>query len=97
MFSPILWAKIIIVVMIGVNALMLQARLMPLYWGASLSFVSWWMAALFGVFSSNGVNVDFFNTGEFLPTFTGLLAIYIISVIVVAALLEVIRKKVYSV
>lgn len=95
MFDPFLWAKLSIVIVIACNTILLQARWMSLYWGAALSFVSWWAAALFGVFMSRGVEVDLFAGGDFFSVFSSLMVLYIVSVVIGAALLEFIRVYLY--
>lgn len=57
--NPVLWAKLMIIVVIAVNALLLQAHKMSLYWGSAFSFVSWWTAAILGVFLTHSVAFGF--------------------------------------
>lgn len=57
--NPVFWAKMLIIVAIAVNALLLQAHKISLYWGSALSFVSWWSAAILGIFLSNSVLFGF--------------------------------------
>lgn len=51
------WAKMATVIIIYINAYLLHKRLIGLYWGSALSFVSWWGALLIGLFMSNNVKV----------------------------------------
>jgi uncharacterized membrane protein len=55
--SGMFWAKMAMVVIIYVNAFLLHKRLIGLYWGSALSFVSWWGALLAGLFMSNNIRV----------------------------------------
>jgi len=57
--NPVFWAKMFMVVIIVINALLLQSHKVSLYWGSALSFVSWWMAALMGMFLTQGVRFGF--------------------------------------
>ena len=65
--NPVFWAKNIIVLIVAVNALLLQAHKINLYWGSALSFVSWWAAGLLGVFLTNSVRYGFI---EIIVTYT---------------------------
>ena len=49
-WSPVLWAKMTVVFFIGLNAILLQARAIPLKLGSAVSFVSWYTALFLGVF-----------------------------------------------
>ena len=53
LYNPLLWAKLTIVIIIALNALLLQAHKISLYWGSALSFVSWYAALIIGVFLTN--------------------------------------------
>ncbi len=84
LYDPVLWAKIVVIVVIAVNALLLQARKVSLYWGSALSFVSWWLAALLGIFLTNRVPHSFF----------AIMTVYVVALVVGAALLHHIRKQI---
>ena len=92
MYSPIMWAKLVIIIFIGINTLMLQARTISLFWGAGLSFVSWWLAAIFGMFTTNQVVFDPLNIGGFWGQFLSLLVLYAILVVIFSFILHFIRK-----
>ena len=94
LYSPIMWAKLVIVILIGINTLLLQARKIPLFWGAGLSFVSWWLAAIFGMFTTNRVVFDPFSIGGFWGQFLSLLVLYAVLVVVGSFVLHFIRKSV---
>lgn len=57
--NPVLWAKLLMVVIVAVNALLLQSHKIGLYWGSALSFVTWWATMLLGIFLTNNVRFDF--------------------------------------
>ncbi|MCR4330304.1 MAG: hypothetical protein NUV49_00215 [Patescibacteria group bacterium] len=46
LYSPLLWSKLTIVVVILINAILLQTRRIPLWLGSALSFASWYAAML---------------------------------------------------
>lgn len=96
LYSPRMWAKLLMVLIIAGNTLLLQARAINLYWGSALSFVSWWTAAIIGVFITNKVTVDFFGTGSFLSVFSSLMIMYAVAVVFGAVILNAFRKRVSS-
>lgn len=59
--NPVLWAKMTILLIVVVNALLLQAHKINLYWGSAVSFVGWWSIFLLGVFITQGVRYGFFE------------------------------------
>lgn len=83
LYDPVLWAKLTVIVVIAINALLLQARKISLYWGSALSFVSWWLAVLLGVFLTNRVHYSY----------VAIMFVYVIAIVVGAALLHGIRQK----
>jgi len=93
MYDPILWAKLTIVVLIGINTLLLQAHKIPIYWGAGISFVSWWLAAILGIFAAERVGVDLFGQGGFIGSFMSIISVYIVLVIIGSITLDFIRKQ----
>lgn len=94
MFDPVLWAKLSMVILIGINTILLQARKIPLFWGAGISFVSWWLAAILGVFLTNRVEFDLFGQGGFLTSFMSVILTYLFLVIAGSIVLEFIRKRI---
>lgn len=93
LYSPRLWSKLLLVVIIAANTLMLQARMINLYWGTAFSFVSWWLAAIIGMFVTHGVRFDFYGDGGFWTTFATFMTIYAVALILGAVALDFIRKK----
>lgn len=81
LYNEVLWAKIVIILMIGVNTLLLQAHKIGLYWGSAISFSSWWMAAILGIFLTNNVTYSFI----------GIIFTYIVVTVIAAYLLHFIR------
>ena len=49
LYNPVLWAKMAIFGMIAFNALLLQAKVIPLWLGSALSFVSWYAVLFLGM------------------------------------------------
>jgi hypothetical protein len=96
LYSPKLWAKLLMVIIIGINTLLLQAHKINLYWGSAFSFVSWWVAALIGIFISNRIKVDFFGDGSFVSVFSSLMIVYIVAVVLGAVILNAFRNKLSS-
>ncbi len=81
--SEKLWIKDLMFVMIIVNAVALTKRWIPLWLGASVSFTSWWGAALLGM------------VGRLPYSFETYLAIYVAAIFVVAYILHLVRKFMY--
>lgn len=86
LYNPMLWAKMTIIVIIAVNALLLQAHKISLFWGSALSFVSWYAVLIIGVFL-RGPSYSYLATMFF----------YVIAVLVGAVVLDLIRKKIFGV
>lgn len=84
LYDPVLWAKLMIIMVIAVNAILLQMHRVSLYWGSAFSFVSWWLVALLGIFLTNGIKHSFFS----------IMFVYALALIVGAALLHFIRVRV---
>ena len=83
LYNPLLWAKLTMVIIIALNALLLQAHKISLYWGSAFSFVTWYAAMIVGVFLTN---VKLFSYFEVMIT-------YAIMVVVGAFILDRIRKS----
>ena len=84
----VFWAKMLIFIIILVNAYLLHKHKIGLYWGSAFSFVSWWTVMVFGVFLTNGIK---FISGQPFVSFIVLMAIYGVIVMFGAALLHKIR------
>ncbi len=94
LYDPMLWAKISVVLIIALNALLLQAHKISLYWGAALSFVSWWSALVIGIFTTQSVKINFFGSYGFLPTYVSVILLYIVLVVCGAWILHRIRERI---
>lgn len=77
--SEKLWIKELMFVAIIINAFALQKRWVPLWLGASISFTSWWGAALLGL------------AGELTYTFMTYIAVYIAAIFAVAGVTKFLR------
>lgn len=96
LYSPRLWAKMVMVLIIGGNVLLLQAHAINLYWGSAFSLVSWWMAALIGIFVTQHFKFDFFGSGGFTSTFASLMLIFAVGVVLGAIVLHIFRNRISS-
>ncbi len=79
--SGTLWAKNTIILILVVNAVLINMHKMKLRWGSALSFVSWWAAFLLGVFLTNNEQYGYIE----------IMIGYSIAVVVGAFILEWIR------
>jgi hypothetical protein len=87
----VFWAKMLIFLIIIINAYLLHKHKIGLYWGSAFSFVSWWIAFTFGIFLTEGVK---FIPQDPLMSFFTLMAIYGTIVVVGARVLHIIRERV---
>ncbi len=81
LFDNMLWAKISIICIILINAILLQTRKIPLWLGSALSFASWYSALLIIPVS------EALNSFSYL----GMMGLYIVIVAIVAVCLNFIR------
>ena len=82
LYDPVLWAKLTVIMIIGVNTVLLQMRKISLYWGSALSFVSWYAAAILGVMLSGATY-----------SYLSIMFVYIAAVVVGSVILDIIRKS----
>lgn len=80
-YSQRLWAKFSIVLIILFNALLLQAKKIPIWLGSAVSLTSWYSALILGIWRS--LKTPFFE----------ILAIYFVAIFIVAAILALIKKQ----
>ncbi len=80
LYNPALWAKLTIVIILVMNAVLIQARHIPIRWGSALSLSSWYAALVIGAWS--GLSASY----------GAVLLWYGLLVVVVFATLSVIRK-----
>ena len=79
-YSDRLWAKLVITLVILLNALLLQTRKVPLWLGSTISLTSWYAALVLGIWRG-------------LPAgFWAIMAGYVLAIGVVALALGIIRK-----
>lgn len=93
LYDPMLWAKLVMVMIIATNAILLQARKIPFYWGATISFTSWWSVMILSIFKSHQTPLNFFHSDSFFFTFSSILLVYVVLVMLGAVVLDIIRKK----
>lgn len=82
--SPSFWAKMTIVAVLVVNALLLQARWMPFLIGTAVSLTSWYAALTLGVL------------GKITASYFEILGYYMIAVVLVALGLKWIRAHLHG-
>ncbi len=88
--SGVFWAKMLIFLIIVVNAYLLHKHKVGLYWGSAFSFISWWTVMLFGTFLTNGIK---FIPGDTILSFFALMGIYGVTVAIGARVLHVFRER----
>ncbi|MBI3956532.1 MAG: hypothetical protein HY340_00895 [Candidatus Kerfeldbacteria bacterium] len=81
LYSEKIWAKLTIVALILVNAILLELRKIPYWLGSSISITSWYAALILGTWGRRGLSY-------FL-----VIALYVAALIVVTAGLELLRRK----
>ncbi len=86
LYNPILWAKMTIIIIIAVNAVMLEMRKINLFWGSAFSFISWYTVLIVSPFLSGAPQFSY------LEVMFG----YIVAVLVGAVILDLIRKKMHN-
>lgn len=80
LLDPKLWAKMTVIVILVINALLLQLHRIPVWLGASLSITSWYAAMVLGAW--RGMSYSYLE----------IMAGYIVAVIVMVVILEQIKK-----
>lgn len=83
LYNPVLWAKLTVVSIIAINAILLQMHKISLWLGSAFSFVSWYAALIIGVFLTNSTKLSYVE----------IMLFYIIGVILGGFVLDAIRKK----
>jgi len=85
LYSEKLWAKMTIVLLIPLNAFLLQMRKIPFWLGSAISLTAWYAAIILGVY--RGIPFSYL---EILGIFAG-------AVLIMAAALVLIRKSYYKI
>lgn len=80
LYDPKLWAKMTVIVILVVNALLLQLHRIPMWLGASLSLTSWYAATVLGAWR----RIEY----SYVEIMTG----YIVAVVFVTACLALIKS-----
>ena len=80
LLNPKLWTKLLIVVILGFNAFLIQAKKIPMWLGASISLTSWYGTLTLGAWRT----LD--------ASFISIIIVYVIAVFIVAGILELIKK-----
>lgn len=80
LYDPKLWAKLTVIMIILLNALLLQSRKIPLLWGSAISLTSWYAAMTLGILRK--VSAGYFE----------ILGGYVLSVLIVTFILHRIHK-----
>jgi len=75
LFAPKLWAKMTIIGFLGLNAMLLQLRVIPLLWGSAISITSWYAALIIGSLK----NIEY--------SYLTIMAIYAVAVTIAFAIL----------
>lgn len=77
-----LWSKLLIVLILVLNAFLIQTKKMPMWLGSSISITSWYTAMILGLW--RGLNYSF-----------GHIAVsYLFAVLIVAYILHIIDKRI---
>jgi hypothetical protein len=92
LFDPRLWVKLSMVIIIAINAILLQTKAIGLYWGSAISFVSWWSVTLAGISLTNGYVLNFFYSDSFLTQFSTLMSIFAGMIIIGSGILHYYRR-----
>jgi len=87
LLNPVLWAKLSMIAVIIINAVLLHYHKIGLYWGSALSFVSWWSTLVLGVFLTHSVRYGYFE----------IMIVYLLIVALGAVILDQIRRKIFGV
>lgn len=83
LYNPVLWAKLTVVSIIAINAILLQMHKISLWLGSAFSFISWYAALIIGIFLTNSTKLSYIE----------IILFYILSVIIGGFILDAIRQK----
>ncbi len=86
--SGVFWAKMLIFLIIILNAYLLAKHKVGLYWGSAFSFVSWWTVMILGSFLTSNVKIIPADT---LLSFVTIMGVYAVTIIIAAFVLHKIR------
>ena len=95
-YSPILWFKYTVVIVLLLNAVLISARKMPMKWASAISLTSWLAAYGLGVISGKMREfkwlADFLAQFNFVIIYLFLTVGYLAAVAIMAQILEYIKK-----
>lgn len=83
MTNPVFIAKMLIVFILVLNAVLLHLHKMKLWWGSTLSFMSWYFAFFLGTFLTHSIRFGFWE----------IMITYVVFVIAGGYVLEAIRQR----
>lgn len=83
MTNPVFIAKMLIIVILVANAVLLHLHKMKLWWGSTLSFMSWYFAFFLGTFLTQSIRFGFWE----------IMITYAIFVVAGGYVLEMIRER----
>jgi len=83
MTNPVFIAKMLIVGILVLNAVLLHLHKMKLWWGSTLSFMSWYFAFFLGTFLTHSIRFGFWE----------IMAAYVVFVVAGGYVLEAIRQR----
>jgi hypothetical protein len=89
LMDGVFWAKMAILAIIIVNAVLLDKHKVGLYWGSAFSFISWWTSMVLGTFLTNGVK---FFPGNVPVSFFSIMIVYGICIVIGAYVLHKLRE-----
>jgi len=87
--SGVFWGKMAMIVVIVVNAYLLDKHKIGLYWGSAFSFVSWWLAFIAGMFLTHNIKI---YPQDQVITFGLVIGSYIFAVVIGAQILHKLRE-----
>lgn len=83
MTNPVFIAKMLIIVILVANAVLLHLHKMKLWWGSTLSFMSWYFAFFLGTFLTHSIRFGFWE----------IMITYAVFVVAGGYVLEMIRER----
>ncbi len=95
-YSPVLWVKYLVVLVLLANAVLIAAKKISMKWASSISLTSWYFAYALGALSGKireiKFLVDFFSQFNFIIISFFLVIGYIAAIIIMVQILEYIKK-----
>lgn len=82
MTNPVFIAKMLVIVILVANAVLLHFHKMKLWWGSTLSFMSWYFAFFLGTFLTHSIRFGFWE----------IMIAYVVCVVLGGYVLEAVRN-----